>query len=368
LSGLVGICTSRDPALGCPQPDLTLALPANFKPRFEYHLFSEEDCLLQKCVSGPGPRRLLRFPLDVVNRGEGHMIIALRDAPGVRRVACDGSVFLDDFLRYELIDAEGARRARGSGSVSVACRVDEFAQSTSPFDCEVLGLEAHSFRAYASDAECQWVDVTTLPAGAYTLRLSVNADSSLAEQDFGNNVLEREVIIADPNPLAPCENGEMPGESSFGEDVECGWEIMPGQTGLACVPGEPLTLGCTFCNGAYMPRVCPGVEPCSGAGLARIYGIGMGPVPCSREHSCEGFGQCTQFDFDCPTSGMYTLLGFPMAPFLPTGSAPASAPSDLICQRGGGEGLTSVGSGFDVEPAFGTDSGNGPGDAGSAEP
>lgn len=363
LSGLLGVCASLDPSLECPAPDLTLAFPSDFSPRFEYALFGDGDCQLQKCVAGPGPRRLLRFPLDVVNRGAGPIILALRDAPGVRQVACDGSLFFEDFLRYEIIDADSTRRASGAGDVGIACQLGATAESSSPFDCDMIGLEAHSYRSYASGADCQWVDVTTLPPGEYTLRVSVNAASRLAEQDFGNNVLERTVVIPEADPLAPCQE-EPPEELGFGENIECGWQVMPGQTGLSCTPGELVSLDCTFCGGAYVPRVCPGFEPCSAAGAVRYSSLADIPQPCGDEQRCAGSGQCTTFPFVCPAAGRYTLLGFPTAPVLPQGFAPASAPAAVSCTDVGQPGFAVGADGYRDEPTYGGEIVQRPRDAG----
>jgi hypothetical protein len=366
LSGLVGACASLDSSLECPAPDLTLAFPAGFSPRFEYVLFDESDCRLQKCVNAPGPRRLLRFPVDVVNRGAAPIILALRDAPGVRRVACDDSLFLDDFLRYEIVDADLARRASGTGDVGITCQRG-MAGSSSPFDCDLIGLPAHSYHSYSSGADCQWVDVTTLPPGEYTLRVSVNADWRLAEQDFGNNVLERTVVIPEADPLAPCED-EVPEEIGFGENIECGWQTMPGQTGLSCTPGELISLKCTFCGGAYVPRVCPGFEPCSAVGAVRYSQLGVAPQPCASEHRCDGSGQCTSFPFVCPASGRYTLLGFPTVPVLPLGFAPASAPAAVTCTEVGNSEYAVGSTGYRDEPTYIGEIVQGPRDAGEAAP
>jgi hypothetical protein len=367
LSGLVGICASLEASRECPEPDLTLAFPADFSPRFEYASFNDGDCQLQKCVSGPGPRRLLRFPLDVINRGAAPIILALRDAPGVRRVECDDSLFLDDFLRYEIVDADLARRASGTGDVGVACELGGMAASSSRFDCDMIGLEAHSYLSYSSGADCQWVDVTTLPPGEYTLRVSVNADWRLAEQDPGNNVLERPLVIPEADPLAPCQE-DAPEDIGFGESIECGWQLMPGQTGRSCAPGELVSLECTFCNGAYVPRVCSGFEPCSAAGAVRYNRLAVMPQQCAGEQRCDGSGQCTSFPFVCPASGRYTVLGFPTTPVLSVGFAPASAPSAVTCTDIGQPAFVVGSMGYRDEPTYIGEIVPGPRDAGVAAP
>jgi len=334
LSGLLGVCSRLEAGRECPVADLTLALPADFKPRFEHLLIDETNCLRQKCLSGPGARRLLRFSVDVVNRGDAPMILALPDAPGVRRIACDGStsLFLEGFLRYELFDAEGVLRASGVGDIGQACRMNFLAAATSPFDCELLGLEAHSYRAFPSDAECQWVDVTTLAPGQYTLRLSVNADYRLKEESLTNNVVERTVTIPDADPLAPCDGVDVPDDDSLIQNMECGWEMMPGQSGLLCEPGQYITLACTYCDGAYVARACPGLEPCSAAGSQRIVGTGGEFDVCSPEDTCDESGGCWDFEFQCPATGVFSLLGFPTRPSVPAGTAPVSAPSRVTCR------------------------------------
>lgn len=363
MSGLFGICSPLGPG-ECPAPDLTLALPPDFKPRLEERLFLQSDCLLQKCVSGPGPRRLLRFPVDLVNRGEGPMILALPDGPGVRQVACDGSMFLNDFLRYELLDAAGVRQARGTGDVALACSIGDLAESTSPFDCDILGIEAHSYRAFPSEADCQWVDVTTLPPGQYTLRVSVNADWRLTEENRQNNVVERSVTISAADPLAACNPDDLPEEVGYGRSVECGWEMIPGQTAINCEPGARIQRVCTFCDGAYVPRVCPGVEACSAAASLPVFGMGHIPEACTLEDACEGVGECADFAFECPATGVYSLLGFPTSPAVPIGTAPVSAPSRVTCRPSEGQPDFRPGS----SATSGSDSRSGASDAGTPPP
>jgi hypothetical protein len=38
-----------------------------------------------------------------------------------------------------------------------------------------------------STLDCQWVDVTNVPAGNYFLEITVNPDQILLESNYGNN-------------------------------------------------------------------------------------------------------------------------------------------------------------------------------------
>ena len=330
-SGLTGICAALGAAGECPAPDLTIATPPGSKPSIQSQFFFEGDCSIEKCVSGRGARRLLMFPLNLANAGDGDMLLALRGAPGVRHVACDDSSFLDDFLRYELIDADGVRRAGGVGDINVTCYNDYLSQSTSPFDCQTLGIEAHSYRSFLVGDSCQWVDITTVPPGQYTLRVSVNSNAQLAEADFGNNEIVLPVTVPAPDPLAPCE-GEVPEYIGIGEAIECGWSLIPGNVGVPCTPGENIHLACTSCDGAYLPRACPGVAPCSGASSLLSGSMSWFSGSCFGEGGCEALEQCNDFDFNCPASGIYTLLGFPDVPISATEVVPRTAPRSFSCR------------------------------------
>ena len=40
---------------------------------------------------------------------------------------------------------------------------------------------------YGSHLDCQWIDITDVPLGTYTLRLRVNPDYLVLESDYKNN-------------------------------------------------------------------------------------------------------------------------------------------------------------------------------------
>ena len=65
------------------------------------------------------------------------------------------------------------------------------------YDCTNQGITPGCADNYGSELACQWVDITDVPAGAYTLRVTVNASRSIAELDYANNVVEVSLEIAD---------------------------------------------------------------------------------------------------------------------------------------------------------------------------
>jgi len=346
-SGLMGMCSRLDSAGACPAPDLRLSVPS-FRPQFINRFFAPDDCLLEKCIGGRGARRLLSFPVDVANVGSGDLILTLPDAPGVRHVSCDDSSFLDDFLRYELIDADDVQRASGTGDVAGACFLQLEAQSTSPFDCQSQGLEARAYRSLSQDSECQWVDITTLPPGDYTLRISVNAGRQLTESSFANNQIELPVTVPPSNPLAPCED-DVEDQVFYNDTIECGWQIISGLNAVSCVPGELVSPRCTFCEGSYIPRICPGVYPCSSAASLPISLLStVLNAACSSDPVCEAEPLCAEFSFTCPAIGLYTVLGLPDYDYNQPNLGPR-APRSTTCETGNPSNGT--------EPATASDAG-----------
>ena len=43
---------------------------------------------------------------------------------------------------------------------------------------------------YGRHLDCQWIDISDVPAGTYILRQTVNPDRLTAETDYKNNVVE----------------------------------------------------------------------------------------------------------------------------------------------------------------------------------
>jgi hypothetical protein len=164
---------------------------------------------------------------------------------------------------------------------------------------------------YFPDLPCQWIDVTDLPAGNYTLRVAINPEHRFAESSYTDN--EAEVPVTVPadwtteNPLAPCK-AQGP-DRGIGRN--CGW-TLEGSHG--CTPGDRISVGCsTFCGlgscvGSWDLRICDGDQPCNGGDLSHVLQQDFG------ECSTGVFNldsTCPVATFTCPASGRYTVLKAP---------------------------------------------------------
>ena len=78
LCALVALSCSRTP-----QPNLVVdGARAESSVLTEWVFFQAGDCpVVEGCVSGPGPRKLLRFDLAIANRGEADVVIGAPTGP-----------------------------------------------------------------------------------------------------------------------------------------------------------------------------------------------------------------------------------------------------------------------------------------------
>lgn len=187
-------------------PDLTVdAAAVRSSLLIETRSFTANDCAVRKgCVRGTGRRRLLRFTIITPNVGRADL--ALGDPPRSRLYewdACYEQYAFNGFWDLRLRSAAGATLARGEKHAW--CLVDLFpvVPNSRPRprfeDCGNQGISAGWADTYGRNVECQWVDITDVPAGTYALDVTVNPARRVLESDYGNNTARIEVTI----PPAP---------------------------------------------------------------------------------------------------------------------------------------------------------------------
>ena len=102
----------------------------------------------------------------------------------------------NNFLRYEVLDPNGVVAATG-GKRSF-CLEETACPGQIPrsgHTCENQGLNAGCYDIYPFTLGCQYVDVTAVPDGEYTLRVTVDPLDRFAEVSEANNVIEQPVVI-----------------------------------------------------------------------------------------------------------------------------------------------------------------------------
>jgi Lysyl oxidase len=164
--------------------------------------FRAEGCEVQEgCVGGPGMRRILRFAAVSENQGTGPLVLGPPPPPGVSDDVfvwsdCHQHHHVAGYADFALVDGTGEVAA---GHKQAFClRDDERERLGAPpghFTCTDQGITPGWADVYDETLPCQWIDVTGVPPGLYTLRIQVNPQRLLPESDYDNDTLEISVAL-----------------------------------------------------------------------------------------------------------------------------------------------------------------------------
>jgi hypothetical protein len=161
-------------------------------------------CLLTEgCVTGVGERRVVRFGSRTGNVGSADFVLgAAREGnPLWTHNTCRDSYDLVGFARYTLVDRatneEVVAGAKNGFCIADADHYTEDFGFCNVYDCEHQGIGQGCADNYGSELECQWVDITGVPPGAYELSVTINAERSVPELSYENNVVRVQLEIGE---------------------------------------------------------------------------------------------------------------------------------------------------------------------------
>jgi hypothetical protein len=144
------------------------------------------------CVAAPGTRELLRFTTSTQNAGAGTFYLGKPDAhpDTFQWSACGQKWRLDGYEVFRLVDAKGQVVARGKkAGYCLMDAMDAAGTGRKPrYTCGEQGITPGWADLYANRDDCQWVDVTDVPDGDYTLEIEVDPEHRWTESDEANNV------------------------------------------------------------------------------------------------------------------------------------------------------------------------------------
>lgn len=207
--GAAAVCTPLDAFGGCPLPDLSVDAG-----RFEGSLlledqtFEETDCaVVEGCVAGPGLRRLLRFTTSTPNLGTGDLYLGRPEEhpDQFSWSECHQHYHYEGYAGYALLDSSGA--AVVTGRKQAFCLMDSepvTATGLPVYDCGNQGISVGWADNYGASLDCQWLDVTGVAAGDYTMQITIDPEGQLREVNAGNNSVAVTVSLPDPAEPPVC--------------------------------------------------------------------------------------------------------------------------------------------------------------------
>ncbi len=192
----------------CPLPDLTVDTQGLISSLELVTLnFDANSCVMvEGCIAQPGDRRLLRFDTTTPNIGQVDMVLGSpTNNPLFEFSPCHGHHHFTSYANYRLLRTDGSVAA--TGHKQAFCLMDTTPVSGGAgrgYNCGNQGISAGWADTYGAGLDCQWVDVTGVPAGDYTLEVAINNLQILAEESYANNTVTVPVTITpDPNGCQP---------------------------------------------------------------------------------------------------------------------------------------------------------------------
>lgn len=186
----------------CPNigPDLIINGPRAYSTLEMTTENSVDGCMIAEgCIQGYGTREIVRFDTEIANVGtEDYYIGAPSAQPDqFEWDACHNHYHYEGYAEYALFDASGSPLPT-IGFKNGFCVLDlgscNYGGGPQKYTCSNMGITAGCQDIYSRFLDCQWVDITDLPAGDYTLVIRVNWDYSpdangSYELNYANNAV-----------------------------------------------------------------------------------------------------------------------------------------------------------------------------------
>ncbi|CAN5793908.1 hypothetical protein BH11PSE8_BH11PSE8_08660 [soil metagenome] len=180
------------------KPDLRINV-ATLNPRITTETFGSSACEIEEGTIVAGTRKLLRFNTQTENIGTADLVLGNPAAnPKFEWAGCHGHYHFRSFAEYRLLDNTGSlvRTGRKVGFCLMdITRIEGSANPAARYNCSNQGIQAGWADIYSSNLSGQWIDITGLPAGAYTLEITIDPMNVIDELDETNNVTRVNVTV-----------------------------------------------------------------------------------------------------------------------------------------------------------------------------
>jgi hypothetical protein len=205
-------CTCLAPAAGLPD-----MIPAISHVSVQLNTSVDPGDVIEGCAETTSGVDLIRF--SVTSRNAGTADFHLGDprcpTPCTQHplAVCGNPEFIcspaaghnhahyNNFARYELLDP--SNQAVVVGHKQGFCLLDSVCTRPT-YTCDDQGISAGCADVYEAGLGCQYLDITGVPGGTYTLRVTLDPFDRIAELAEGNNSVSVPVTIPGP-AVTPCD-------------------------------------------------------------------------------------------------------------------------------------------------------------------
>lgn len=180
-------------------PDLVV-LEDEIRNTFHLDFIANADaCMVSEgCLRGTGNRYIVRFSTHIENNGQQDYFIgetpASQDSLSAQFVwdPCHNHWHYRGYAEYLLFDNSGNIVPIGTKNGFCVLDLECNHGGTGQFNCQNMGITAGCGDIYDASLPCQWIDITELQPGVYTLVVRVNWDRSpdklgRTESSYENN-------------------------------------------------------------------------------------------------------------------------------------------------------------------------------------
>jgi hypothetical protein len=203
LAGPPAVCTKLVTVVGktgCPLPDLEIDAPGVVATVREQTIEAGICEVQEECLANFGNRKVLRFDVRVRNTGITDLVLGNPDASADFVYSpCHAHYHFNGFASYRLLDDAGTSVVEGRKQAFCARDSERFDLNALPqpyYDCVYQGISVGWDDDYPGSLPCQWVDVTGITPGRYTLEIEANPERRMTELRYDNNIVRVPVDVA----------------------------------------------------------------------------------------------------------------------------------------------------------------------------
>ncbi len=141
---------------------------------------NQGNCYIAEgCLTGYGTREIVRFDTRIANIGDLDYYIGTPSAnpDQFETQNCHGHTHYKGYAEYLLFDDMGQELSVGFKNGFCVMDIDCDGGGSGQYGCGNMGISAGCADVYGSGTSCNWIDITGVPDGSYTLVVRTNWDN-----------------------------------------------------------------------------------------------------------------------------------------------------------------------------------------------